>query len=87
MECRQSIATQAAQEVDVELRPSVTKRVQFRDTKEQCSSGEETLSGVSFTLGPGLDDLSRETKSKRPRERILSRESSNIKNKSEDDDA
>ena len=56
VECQQSIATQTAQEVNVELGSSVTRRVQFTDTKEEyepsldCSSGEETLSGESCTF-------------------------------------
>ena len=78
MECRQSIATQTAQEVNVEVRSSVTRRVQFTDTKEEyepssdCSSGDETFSGESCTFGPGHDDLSGETMSKRTRDIILS---------------
>ena len=81
MECRQSIATQTAQEVNVELRSSVTRRVQFTDTKEEyepssdSSSGDETLSGESCTFGPGQDELSGETMSKRTRDIILSGES------------
>ena len=63
MECQQSIATQTAQEVNVELRSSVKRRVQFIDTKEDnepssgCSSGDETLAGESCTFGPGQDDF------------------------------
>ena len=80
---------------------------QFTDTKEEyepssdCSSGDETLSGVSWTIGPGQDYLSGKTISKQPRDRILSGESTserprdkilsgeskNITNKSEDDDS
>ena len=53
MECQPSIATQTAQEVNVELRFSVTRRVQFLGTNEEYepssdfSSGDETLSGDS----------------------------------------
>ena len=74
MECQQSIANQTPQEVNVELRSSVTRRVQFTDTMEEyelssdCSSGDETLSGESCTIGPGQDDLSGETMSKRARD-------------------
>ena len=81
MECQQSIATQTAQEVNVELRSSVTRSVEFTDTMEEyepssdCSSGDETLSGESCTFRPGQDDLSGETMSKRPRDRIFSGES------------
>ena len=73
MECQPSIATQTAQEVNVELRFSVTRRVQFLGTNEEYepssdfSSGDETLSGDSCTFG--------ETMSKRPRHRMLSGES------------
>ena len=35
MECQQSIATQTAQEVNVELGSIVTRRVQFTDVKEE----------------------------------------------------
>ena len=51
VECQQSVATQTAEEVNVELRSSVTRRVQFTNTKEEyepssdCSSGDKTLSG------------------------------------------
>ena len=81
VECLQSIATQTAQEVNVELGSSVTRRVQFTNTKNEyeptwdCSSGDETLSGESCIFGPGQDDLSGETMPKRPRDRILSGES------------
>ena len=85
VECRQSIATQNAQEVNVELKPSVTKRVQFTDTKEECSSGDETLSGESFTLGPGVNNLSgRQCRNDQGTE--FSGESRDIMKKSEDDD-
>ena len=73
MESQQSIATQTAQEVNVELRCSVTRKVQFTGANEEneprtdCSSGDETLSGESCTFG--------ETMSKRPRDRMLSGES------------
>ena len=93
VECQQSIATQTAQEFNVELRSSVTRRVQFTDTMEEyepssdCPSGDKTLSGESCTFGPGQDDLSGETRSKRPRDRILSGVSRNIMKKSNDDDA
>ena len=93
MECQQSIATQTAQEVNVELGSRVTRRVQFTDMKEEyepswdCSSGDETLSGESCTFGLRQDDLSGESTSERPKEGILSGESRNTINKSEDDDA
>ena len=80
-ECQQSIASQTAQEVNVELRSSATRRVQFTDKKEEyepssdCSSGDETLSGESCTCGPGQYDLSRETLSKQPGDTMLSGES------------
>ena len=81
MELQQSIATQTTQEVNVQLRSSVTRSFQFTETKEQydpssdCSSGDEALSGESCTFGPEQDELSGETKSKRSRDRVLSRES------------
>ena len=77
LKCQQSVATQTAQKVNVELRSSVTRTVQITDTKEEsepssdCSSGEETLSGESCTFGPVQDDLGRETMSNRSGERIL----------------
>ena len=64
VECQQSTATKTSQEINVELRFCVTRRVQFTDTKEEyepssdCSSGEEALSGESCTFEPGLDELS-----------------------------
>ena len=81
VKCQQPVATQTAQEVNVDLISSVTRRVQFTDTKDEyepssdCSSGEEILSGESCTFGSGQDDFSGETMSKRPRDRILSGES------------
>ena len=78
VECQRSVATQTAQDFNVELKSSVTRKVQFTDTKEEyetssdCSSGDETLSGESCTFGPGQDDFSGETMSKRPRDRMLS---------------
>ena len=63
MECQQSIATQTAQEVNVDLRSSVLRRVQFTrneyEPSSDCSSGDETLSRESFTFGPELIAVSK----------------------------
>ena len=75
VECQQPIATQTALEVSVKLRSSVTRSVQFTETKEEYE-------GESCTFGPGQDDLSGKTMSKQPRDRVLS-----IKNQSGEDDA
>ena len=62
MECHQSVSTQTAQEVSVELRSIVTRRIQFIETKEECepssdsSSGDKTLSGDPGSHAPAGPD-------------------------------
>ena len=59
--------TQATEEVRVESRSSFTRKVHFTDAREEyepssdCSSGDETMSGVSDTFEPVKDDLSEES--------------------------
>ena len=89
MERQQATGTQTAQEVSVKLRSSVTKRVQFTDSREEyepnsdCSCGGETLSGEPIHVWPGQVDLSGEFTLKRRRGKILSQKLRNLKNRSE----
>ena len=74
MEHQQATGSQTTQEVCVKLKSSVARGFQFTDVREEyepwsdCSSGDETLSGES-TL-------------KRRRDKVSSRETRNIRNKS-----
>ena len=97
-EHRASTDIQTTEEVRVKPKSSFTRKVQFTEAREKyepssdCSSGDKTLSGESYTSEPGQDYLSGETRSgqprdkmlsgerdsKRPRDRILSGESRNI---------
>ena len=83
VERQQSTTTETAQDVSVKLNSSATKRVHFTDAKEKyqpcsdCSSGDQTLSGESFTFGPDQDDLSGESMSGRLGDRVLPGESRN----------
>ena len=93
VERRQTTGNQTAQEFSVELRSSVTRRVQLADAEEEyeprsdCSSGKETLSGESSHVWPSQDELSGESTLKRRRDKIWSGESRNVKNRSEGGDA
>ena len=94
-------STQPTQGVGIELKSSKPERVQCVDAKTEyescsnCSSGDETLVGestqesVRHSTGnrapSGLNKLSRESIPGQLRDRILSGESRNMKNKSEVD--
>ena len=72
---------QFTEEVRVKSKSSFTRKVHFRDAKEEynpssdCSSGDETMSGESDTFRPVQDDLSGERLMRPPRDRNLSGES------------
>ena len=74
-------SVQVTEEVRVKSKSSSTRKVHFTDAKEEyepssdCSSGDETISGESGTLGPVQDDLSGERLMRPPMDRILSGES------------
>ena len=75
------------------MRSSVTWRIQFTDAREEyepssdCSFGDETLSGESSHVWPGHDGLSGESTLKGQRDKTLSGESRNVKNKPDGGDA
>ena len=91
-EHREATIVQTTEEARVKSESSVTRKVQFTEAKEEyepcsdSSSGDETLSGESCAFGPGQDDLSGKTMSKRPWDRIMSGESRNITDKCEYND-
>ena len=91
VECQQLTGTQCAQGVSVELKSSMARRVQLTDAKKEygpCSdwsSGDETLSGESCSIGSRQNDLSEALMPGRPKDRIWSGESRNKNNKSEGD--
>ena len=75
-----STQVQATEEVRVKSKSSFTRKVQFKDAREEyepslnCSSGDETISGESGTFEPVQDDLSGETILGQPQDRMLSGE-------------
>ena len=86
-EHREATNVQTTEEVRFKSKSSVTRKVQFTEAKQEyelcsdSSSEDETLPGESCAFEPGQDDLSGETISWRPRDRILSGESRNITDK------
>ena len=90
MECQQSIATQTAQEVNVEVRSSVTRKIQFRGANEEyepstdCSSGDETLSG---SHAPSVRQCRNDQGTECFPAGGVDIRARNVMNKSEDDDA
>ena len=83
-EHRETTNVHTTEEVRVESKSSVTRKFQLTQAEQEyepCSDsscGDKTLSGESCAFGPRQDDLSRESNSRQPRDRILSRESRNI---------
>ena len=76
-EHREATHVQTTEEVRINSKTIVTRKIQFTDTKKyeqcsDCSSEDEKLSGKTCICEPGKDDFYQETMSKQPRDRMLS---------------
>ena len=75
-----STQVQATEEVRVKSKSSFKRKVQFTDARDEYepsldrSTGDETMSGESGTFEPVQDDLSGDTMSGQPKDRMLSGE-------------
>ena len=83
-EHRETTNVHTTEENRVESKSSVTRKFQLTEAEQEdepCSDsscGDKTLSGESCAFEPRQDDLSRESNSRQPRDRIFSGESRNI---------